>query len=98
MTTDRTTLALAACQGLTNEELAKRGPGGYLKMRDRKRSYATAARVLATGMDAADLKIAQLQAELEAAKKKIAALEQIDAPVTDTTQAASVLAGIMGGK
>lgn len=35
MTTDRTTLALAACQGLTNEELAKRGPGGYLKMRAR---------------------------------------------------------------
>lgn len=35
--TDRTTLALAACAGLTDAELAERGASGYRKMRDRKR-------------------------------------------------------------
>lgn len=92
--TDRTTLALAACQGLTDEELAQRGTSGYRKMRDRKRQYATAARMLAKGLELAEAKIAALQKQLAQAQKHAAALEQLDAPVTDTTQAADMLAAI----
>jgi hypothetical protein len=92
--TDRTTLALAACAGLTDAELAERGPQGFKKMRDRKRQYATAARMLAKGMELAEAKIADLQKQLDAAKKHAAALEQLDAPVTDTTQAANLLAAL----
>lgn len=91
---DRTTLALAACKGLTDEELAQRGPEGFRKMRDRKRQYATAARMLAKGMELAEARIAKLQHELAAARQQLQALEQLDSPVTDTAQAAEMLAGI----
>ena len=42
--TDRIALALAACEGHTNEELAQRGAGGFKYMIERKRAYARAAR------------------------------------------------------
>ena len=45
--TDRTTLALAACAGLSDAELAERGNQGYAKMIQRKRKYAQAARMMA---------------------------------------------------
>lgn len=96
--TDRTTLALAACAGLTDTELAERGAQGFKKMRDRKRQYANAARMLAKGMELAEAKIASLEKQLDAAKKQIATLEQLDAPVTDTTQAADMLTAIAGKK
>lgn len=96
MTTTRTTLALAACVGLTDAELAERGTDGYRKMIDRKRQYAKAARMLAKGMELAEAKIAALQKQLAAAQKQLATLEQLDAPVTDTTQAADMLASIAG--
>jgi hypothetical protein len=92
--TDRTTLALAACAGLTDAELAERGANGYRKMRDRKRQYATAARMLAKGMELAEAKIAALEKQLASARKHAAALEKLDIPVTDTTQAADMLAAI----
>lgn len=92
--TDRTTLALAACQGLTDEELAQRGPEGYRKMRDRKRQYATAARMLAKGMEMAEAKIAKLQDQVAKLQARVAALQELDAPVTDTSEAASLLANL----
>jgi len=99
--TDRTSLALAACKGLTDQELAERGVEGYRKMRDRKRHYAAMAR----GMAAV---ILQAKEELEKKDKHIAALtnriaqmqmtinemQSLDAPVGDTTQAASLLANL----
>ena len=45
-TTTRTQLALAACEGLSDAELAERGAQGFAKMILRKRNYATAARAL----------------------------------------------------
>jgi hypothetical protein len=92
--TYRTTLALAACAGISDAELAERGDQGFKKMRDRKRVYAKAARMLAKGMELAEAKIADLQKQLDAAKMHTAALEQLDAPVTDTTQAAGLLAAL----
>lgn len=92
--TDRTNLALAACQGLSDAELAERGTAGYQKMRDRKRHYAKVARTMA-GMGKA------LLDENTALKKRIAQLEAtasqmqaLDAPVTDTSAAADMLAAI----
>lgn len=99
--TDRTTLALAACQGLTDEELAKRGTGGYRKMRDRKRHYAALARGMAAvivqakaEVDKRDAIIAKLHNEIAALKMGINALQELDAPVTDTSEAASLLANL----
>lgn len=101
--TDRTTLALAACAGLTDAELAQRGTSAFSKMIERKRKYANAARALAKGIEIAEAaltaknkQIADLQKQLAAAKSHAAALEQLDAPVTDTAQAAAMLAAISG--
>jgi hypothetical protein len=92
--TDRTTLALAACQGMTDDDLAARGPGGFAKMIDRKRRYATAARALDAMARLAAARIKSMGRELEAAQAQLAALEQLDAPVGDTSQAMSMLAAI----
>lgn len=43
-------------------------------------------------MELAQAKIAALEKQLAQAQKHAAALEQLDAPVTDTTQAAEMLA------
>ena len=95
--TNRTALALAACDGLTDQDLADRGPQGFKKMIERKRKYATAARLLTV----ANVKLAE---ELKAAKAKLAdlqqkvatyeAIEKLEAPINDTAQAADLLAGI----
>lgn len=79
--TDRTTLALAACAGISDTELAERGNQGYAKMIQRKRKYAQAARMLAV-------------ANAHLAKELAKTLEQLDAPVGDTTLAAGMLASI----
>lgn len=92
--TDRITLALAACQGMTDEDLAKRGTGAFAKMIDRKRKYAFAARTLAAGVPALEKKVAELQHQLALAKTQIASLQELDAPVTDTTEAAALLASL----
>ena len=92
--TDRTTLALAACQGMTDEDLAKRGPAGFAKMIDRKRKYAFVARTLAASVPAMKKRIADLEQQLALAKSQIAELQALDAPVTDTTEAAALLASL----
>lgn len=99
--TDRTTLALQTCQGLSDEELAKRGAQAFAKMIDRKRKYAVAARTMAAAVGVLQHELAQArkqlqqaQSDLAQAQAKIATLEQLDTPITDTSEAASMLAGI----
>jgi uncharacterized protein YlxW (UPF0749 family) len=99
--TDRTTLALAACQGLTDEDLAQRGAAGFAKMIDRKRKYATAARTLAVGgakilkaNETLSKQVAELQEQVAKLKTTMDALQNLDAPVTDTSEAATMLAAL----
>lgn len=96
--TDRTTLALAACKGLTDEDLAKRGPAGFAKMIDRKRKYAFAARAMAVTVGTLEKKIADLQHQLALAQAQITSLQELDTPVTDTSDAQAMLAGIFTNK
>ena len=92
--TDRTTLALAACAGISDTELAERGTQGYTKTIQRKRKYAAAARLLAVANAQLAKELAKTQAALKAAQAQITALEQLDAPVGDTALAAGILASI----
>ena len=92
--TDRTTLALAACAGISDAELAERGTQGYAKMIQRKRKYAQAARMLAVANAHLIKQLAQAKAALEAAQTQLTTLEQLDAPVGDTALAAGMLAHI----
>ena len=92
--TDRTTLALAACSGISDAELAERGNQGYAKMIQRKRQYAQAARMLAVANAHLIKQLAQAQAALKAAQTQLTTLEQLDAPVGDTSVAAGMLAHI----
>ncbi len=91
-TPERIALALAACEGLSDAELADRGPAGYRKMRDRKRAYAAAARKLAVAC-------ATLIGRMKAMEKAAAEIEALDDHVDDTSQAAAMLDAMMkGGK
>lgn len=95
--TDRTTLALAACAGLSDTELADRGPQGFKKMIERKRGYAKAARTMAMVNAQLAIQMKQAKAKLAELEAKIAtleAIEQMDAPINDTTQAANLLAAL----
>jgi cell shape-determining protein MreC len=95
---DRTTLALEACQGMSDKDLENRGPAGFVKMVLRKRAYAQAARTLNETAKAQAKRIQQLELENKILKTQVETLESFDAPVGDTTQAASMLAGIAGKK
>ena len=96
MTSERIALALAACEGLSDAELAQRGAGGFKAMIERKRSYAAAARHLHAVLEKV-APAAQAQAkELAALKESFATLEQLDAPVVDVSEAAALLAGLSG--
>lgn len=92
--TDRTTLALAACAGLNDAELAQRGAEGFKKMIQRKRKYAQAARMMAVANAHLAKELAKAQAALKAAQTQLTTLEQFDAPVGDTALAAGMLAHI----
>lgn len=92
--TDRTTLALAACAGISDAELAERGAQGFKKMIERKRKYATAARRAAVANAQLAKELAKTKAALKAAQAQLTTLEQLDAPVGDTALAAGMLASI----
>lgn len=92
--TDRTTLALAACQGLSDAELAQRGPQGFGKMIQRKRKYAAAARIMAVANAQLAKELAKTKAALKEAQAQLTTLEQLDAPIGDTSLAAGMLASI----
>lgn len=98
MTTNRIQLALAAVEGLSDAELAKRGSGAFKAMIERKRAYAAAARhfyaVLGKLVPAAN---AQAK-ELAAVKASMETLEQLDKPVEDVSEAAALLASIKPSK
>lgn len=88
----RIALALAACEGLSDAELQQRGTGGFANMIARKRNYANAARLVAAGMGVlqSQLKTVSLQAANMATSIK--ELEANEAPITDTSEAAAILA------
>lgn len=92
--TDRTTLALAACAGIDDAELAQRGAQGFKAMIERKRKYAAAARMAALANEVLAQELKQTRKDLAAVKAQLTALEQLDAPVGDTSQAAGMLAHI----
>jgi hypothetical protein len=94
--TPRIDLALAACEGMSDEELAQRGAGGYKAMRDRKRDYAAKFRTLAVGLpavkkqiDASDTEISGLKQKLAVAESQLAQLKALDAPMDDTSASAA---------
>lgn len=89
-TTTRTELALAACQGMSDEELQQRGASGYASMRDRKRKYAAAARLLAAHNERLVAEIAKLKAGITSAGTLMT-----DAEATDLSQANALLAGVL---
>lgn len=95
-TTQRIILALAACEGMTDADLAARGKGGFLKMINRKRGYAQSARYYGAVLEKVVPALEAARKELEAMKAAQATLEQLDAPVEDVSEAAALLAGISG--
>ena len=95
--TDRTTLALAACTGLSDAELAERGASAFARMITRKRQYATAARTMTAVSKKLLTENAELAKQLAQAQATIKALQELDAPITDTTEAAGLLAGLSKG-
>lgn len=93
-TPDRIALALAACEGLSDAELAKRGPGGFKAMIERKRAYAHAARHnYAAGLQLMEV-ATKTAKELQGLKTLVETLEKMDQPVGDVSEAAALLAGI----
>lgn len=100
--TDRITLAINACAGLSDEELIKRGYGGFAKMINRKRQYATAARTFKAASDVVSKELGTAMARLHAAQMElakaqdtIAALEMLDAPIVDTSEADAMLSAAL---
>lgn len=96
MNSSRTELALAACAGLSDEELAKRGKGAFAAMIQRKRAYASAARITAGQLEKVSKKLAAQDKQIAELQAKLTAMMagQLDAPVEDTSMAACVLASI----
>lgn len=98
----RSALALAACEGLTDAELAKRGAGSFAKMINRKRAYAHAARmlnsncaVMAQELVAARKQLAEAQQELAKQQTLVNELMALDAEITDTSTADALMADII---
>jgi hypothetical protein len=97
---DRIQLALAACEGLSNEELAQRGAGGFKAMIQRKRLYAQAARELHAAAVLAATKMMLAHGEVEKAKarsaKAMATMAAMDAELPEdfTTNVSSMLGAI----
>lgn len=91
-TPERIALALAACQGITDAELNERGTGGYAAMIVRKRNYASAARLLDAGMSVMKKQLSAATAQAATMATSIKELEASEAPITDTSEAAALLA------
>lgn len=98
MNSNRIALALAACEGLSDADLAQRGAGAFKSMIERKRAYAKSARYYGSVLEKL-VPLAEAQAkELAAVKASFETLEQLDQPVEDVSEAAALLAGIKAGK
>lgn len=95
-TPERIALALAACEGLTDKDLKERGPRGFLKMIERKRKYATAARVLHAAAEKQNKQIKAMSTTIADLQAKNTALieSKLDQPVENTDQAAAMLAAL----
>ena len=88
----RIALALAACEGLSDAELQQRGTGGYQAMIVRKRNYANAARLVSAGMKVVKQQLAAASAQVATMATSLKELEACETPITDTTEAAAILA------
>lgn len=95
---DRTTLALEACQGLSDKELAQRGPAGFSKMIERKRKYAAVARLLDKVAKDQLKEIDKLKLQIKILTTQVETMTSLDAPVTDTSEASSMLAAFAAKK
>lgn len=97
---DRTTLALKACEGMTDEDLAQRGDKGFSKMIIRKRAYAAAARQLANQNEKLKAEMAKMAVKLKILTAQVETLESFEAPISDASKdaASSLLAGIASKK
>jgi hypothetical protein len=104
MTNNRTELALKACEGLSDAELAERGEAGFKKMIERKRAYAGKFRGLAQmvatkvapEIQAKDKRIAELEAQLADVTAKYDELlaASVEGKLDDTTEALGMLDAI----
>lgn len=92
---NREQLALAACEGLSDEDLVNRGECGFPKMIDRKRKYAATARMLYAENLILKKQLADAAEQLEQSKQVIAQLESLNVHVEDTTQAQALLNGLL---
>lgn len=90
---NRTELALLACEGMTDEDLMKRGQSAFPKMIDRKRHYSKAARVMAAQNEILKRQLTKALKELETAKTSLSMLKPLDAAIIDTSEAKSILKG-----
>ena len=95
---NRTDLALAACEGMTDEDLMKRGECGFPKMIDRKRKYAAATRLLLAENAMLKDKLAKALAQIEVQMSMIKQLEALNVQVDDTTEAQELLKGFLKGE
>lgn len=91
---DRTTLALKACEGLSDKELEQRGAAGFSKMIERKRKYAMAARILAKANQQLAAEMKKMSIQIKILTAQVETLQALDTPVCDTQQAADILSGI----
>lgn len=91
-TTARIAIALAACEGISDAELQQRGTGGFKAMIERKRAYAGAARLLDAGMGVMKKQLSAATAQAATMAASLKELEASEAPITDTSEAAAILA------
>jgi hypothetical protein len=93
MSNNRTQLALAADEGLTDQELAERGTAGFKKMIARKRFYSKVANEVAEANKKLKAELTAVRAQLELTAKNYDALLATLHP-EDVTQAGALLEGI----
>lgn len=92
----RTELALAACNDLTDQELASRGTGGFKAMIKRKRDYALVARVMTLRSTQQAKLINALELEIAQLKAIIHTMDEMDKPVIVTADTKAMIAKACG--
>lgn len=91
---NRTKLALDACAGMTDEDIAGRGHEGFIKMIIRKRTYAAMFRKAMETLKSQSERIDLLENELVIARKSIEHLVLLDSEVKNPIDVKQVLSAI----